>query len=125
MHLDQQPTYILHARPYRETSLLLECLTRDLGRVGMVARGVRSERGKARLQRALLEPFQPLAVDLLMRGELATLRGVEAAGTPQRLVGDANLAGLKDQDYVARIAAERRQLEADSVANVSAARVEL
>ncbi|MBA2078267.1 recombination protein O N-terminal domain-containing protein, partial [Rhodanobacter sp. PCA2] len=29
MHLDQQPAYVLHARPYRETSLLLECLTRD------------------------------------------------------------------------------------------------
>jgi DNA repair protein RecO (recombination protein O) len=103
MHLDQQPTYILHARPYRETSLLLECLTRDFGRIGMVARGVRSERGKARLQRALLEPFQPLAVDLLMRGELATLRGVEAAGTPLRLVGDANLAGLYLNELIVRL----------------------
>ncbi|BDU22303.1 DNA repair protein RecO [Dyella sp. GSA-30] len=103
MHLDQQPTYILHARPYRETSLLLECLTRDFGRIGMVARGVRSERGKARLQRALLEPFQPLAVDLLMRGELATLRGVEAAGMPLRLVGDANLAGLYLNELIVRL----------------------
>src|ERR1700743_3184123 len=103
MHFDQQPTYILHARPYRETSLLLECLTRDLGRVGMVARGVRSERAKARLQRALLEPFQRLAFDLLLRGELATLRGVEAAGTPLRLLGDANLAGLYLNELIVRL----------------------
>jgi DNA repair protein RecO (recombination protein O) len=41
MRLDQQPAYVLHARPYRETSLLLECLTRDHGRLGVVARGVR------------------------------------------------------------------------------------
>jgi hypothetical protein len=34
MRLDQQPAYVLHARPYRETSLL-ECLTREHGRLGM------------------------------------------------------------------------------------------
>ncbi|MDE2087744.1 MAG: recombination protein O N-terminal domain-containing protein, partial [Xanthomonadaceae bacterium] len=61
MRLDQQPAYVLHARPYRETSLLLECLTRDHGRLGVVARGVRGER--ARLRRSQLEPFQPLALD--------------------------------------------------------------
>ncbi|HEY8010139.1 MAG TPA: recombination protein O N-terminal domain-containing protein, partial [Rudaea sp.] len=44
MRVEQQPAFILHARAYRETSLLLECLTRDHGRVGLVARGVRRER---------------------------------------------------------------------------------
>ena len=41
--VEQQPGYVLHARPYRETSLLLECLTREHGRVGLVARGVREQ----------------------------------------------------------------------------------
>ncbi|SEJ56969.1 DNA repair protein RecO [Frateuria terrea] len=101
MLLDQQPAYVLHARPYRETSLLLECLTRDHGRLGVVARGVRRER--ARLQRAQLEPFQPLALDLLLRGELATLRGVEPVGMPLRLAGDAGLAGLYLNELVVRL----------------------
>jgi len=101
MLLDQQPAYVLHARPYRETSLLLECLTREHGRLGVVARGVRRER--ARLQRAQLEPFQPLALDLLLRGELATLRGAEPAGAPQRLIGDAGLAGLYLNELVVRL----------------------
>jgi DNA repair protein RecO (recombination protein O) len=101
MLLDQQPAYVLHARPYRETSLLLECLTRDHGRLGVVARGVRRER--ARLQRAHLEPFQPLALDLLLRGELATLRGAEPAGAPRRLTGDAGLAGLYLNELVVRL----------------------
>ncbi|MDO1528723.1 DNA repair protein RecO [Fulvimonas sp. R45] len=101
MHLDQQPAYVLHARPYRETSLLLECLTRDHGRLGVVARGVRSERG--RLQRAQLEPFQPLALDLLLRGELATLRGVDAPVALPRLQGDAALAGLYVNELVVRL----------------------
>ena len=41
MHYAAQPAFVLHARPYRETSLLLELLSRDHGRVGLVARGVR------------------------------------------------------------------------------------
>jgi DNA repair protein RecO (recombination protein O) len=101
MLIDQQPAYVLHARPYRETSLLLECLTRDHGRLGVVARGVRRER--ARLQRAQLEPFQPLALDLLLRGELATLRGAEPVGAPLRLTGDAGLAGLYLNELVVRL----------------------
>lgn len=101
MRIEQQPAFVLHARPYRETSLLLECLTRDHGRVGVVARGVRRE--KARVQRAQLEPFQPLALDLLLRGELATLQAAEGAGPPQRLVGDTGLAGLYLNELVVRM----------------------
>ena len=101
MRIDQQPAYVLHARPYRETSLLLECLTRDHGRLGVVARGVRSERGRA--LRAALEPFQPLALDLLLRGELATLRSAEPTTAPRRLPGDAGLAGLYANELVVRL----------------------
>lgn len=101
MRIEQQPVYVLHSRPYRETSLLLECLTRDHGRMGVVARGVRRE--KARLQRAQLEPFQPLAMDLWLRGELATLQGAEGIGAPLRLVGDAGLAGLYLNELVVRL----------------------
>ena len=101
MRIEQQPAYVLHSRPYRETSLLLECLTRDHGRLGVVARGVRGER--ARMRRAQLEPFQPLMMDLLMRGELATLTAVESVGTPLRMVGDAGLSGLYLNELVVRL----------------------
>jgi DNA repair protein RecO (recombination protein O) len=101
VRIDQQPAYVLHARPYRETSLLLECLTRDHGRLGVIARGVRSERGRA--LRATLEPFQPLALDLLLRGELATLRSAETTTAPRRLPGDAGLAGLYVNELVVRL----------------------
>jgi DNA repair protein RecO (recombination protein O) len=101
MRIEQQPGYVLHARPYRETSLLLECLTRDHGRLGVVARGVRGER--ARLRRAQLEPFQPLLMGLLLRGEMATLTAVETVGTPLRLPGDTGLAGLYLNELVVRL----------------------
>lgn len=101
MRLELQPAYVLHARAYRETSLLLECLTREHGRLGVVARGVRGER--ARLRRAQLEPFQPLMLGLLVRGEMATLTAVEAVGAPQRLRGDVALAGLYLNELVVRL----------------------
>ena len=101
MRIEQQPAYVLHARPYRETSLLLECLTREHGRIGVIARGVRGE--KARLKRAQLEPFQPIAMDLLLRGELATLTAVEPVGVPLRMVGDAALASLYLNELVVRL----------------------
>ncbi|HEV2681792.1 MAG TPA: DNA repair protein RecO, partial [Rhodanobacter sp.] len=74
---------------------------REHGRLGVVARGVRGER--ARLRRAQLEPFQPLAMDLLLRGEMATLTAIEAIGTPLRLQGDAGLAGLYLNELVVRL----------------------
>jgi DNA repair protein RecO (recombination protein O) len=101
MRIEQQPAYVLHSRPYRETSLLLECLTREHGRLGVVARGVRGER--SRLRRAQLEPFQPLALGLLLRGEMATLTDVDMVGNLARLPGDAALAGLYLNELVVRL----------------------
>ena len=59
--------FVLHQRPYRNTSQLLECLTAEHGRVGLVARGSRRP-GSG--QRALLQPFVALHLSWLKRGEL-------------------------------------------------------
>jgi DNA repair protein RecO (recombination protein O) len=105
MHLTQQPAYVLHARLYRETSLLLECLTRDHGRLGVVARGVRGQR--ARIQRSDLEPFQLLSLDLTVRGELATLRMAESLSVSTPLHGDALLCGLYVNELIVRLSARQ------------------
>ncbi|MGH8121344.1 MAG: DNA repair protein RecO, partial [Rudaea sp.] len=101
MRVEQQPAFILHARAYRETSLLLECLTRDHGRVGLVARGVRRER--ARTPRALLQPLTPLQLGWSGRGEIATLIQIDAAGSAFDLRGDALLCALYLNELVQRL----------------------
>ncbi|MBN8714905.1 MAG: DNA repair protein RecO [Xanthomonadales bacterium] len=101
MRIEQQPAFVLHSRPYRETSLLLELLTRDHGRLGVVARSVRGER--ARLRRALLEPFESIVVGLWRRGELATLTTIERTATSTSLTGQAVLAGLYLNELVVRL----------------------
>lgn len=75
--IDFQPAYLIHRYPYRDTSLIVDLMTRDYGRVSMVARGVR--RAKSRLY-PLLQPFSPLLVSWRGRHELKTLTGAELAG---------------------------------------------
>ncbi|HET6545581.1 MAG TPA: DNA repair protein RecO [Rhodanobacteraceae bacterium] len=99
--IDQQPGYVLHARAYRETSLLLEILSRDHGRVGLVARGVRRER--TRLPRGLLQPLQPLLFGWIARGELGTLTSVESVAAPFTLGGEALFAGIYLNELVLRL----------------------
>lgn len=77
--------YILNARPYTETSLLLEALTREHGRIGLVARGARSAKSKTR---ALLQPLQPLLLSWIESGDLGTLTAAESAGGPLDLRGE-------------------------------------
>lgn len=101
MRVEQQPGFILHARPWREASLLLEVLSRDYGRVGLVARGVRSAR--ARASRNLLQPLAPLSLSWSGSGELATLGAAEAAGAPMQLSGEALLCALYLNELVTRL----------------------
>jgi DNA repair protein RecO (recombination protein O) len=102
MRVDQQPGFVLHGRAYRETSLLLEVLSRDHGRVALVARGMRRE--KARTPRALLQPLTPVHLSWSGRGDLATLVAIEAAGTPLAFSGEALLCALYLNELVARMA---------------------
>lgn len=101
MRIEGQSAFVLHARAYRETSMLLEVLTREHGRLGLVARGVRRER--ARLPRGQLQPLQPLRIGFVLRGELGTLTGAEPAATMPGLAGDRLLAGIYVNELVLRM----------------------
>ncbi len=71
MRLSAEPAFVLHTRPWRESSLLVEVLSADHGRLGLVARGVQG--AKRHLLRAALQPLQYIRFDAVQRGELATL----------------------------------------------------
>jgi DNA repair protein RecO (recombination protein O) len=80
-----EPAFLLSARSYRETSQLLEVLTPNHGRVGLVARGARGPKAR---QRGVLAPFRPLLLSWLEAGDLGTLTESEAAGPDTALVGE-------------------------------------
>ena len=88
--IENEPAWLLHHRPYRDTSRLLEILSRDHGRLSLVARGSRAPH--ARLS-GILRPFLPLTVSWVMRTELGTLTGADLRGRPIALAGDALMSG--------------------------------
>jgi len=98
--LDKQTAWLLHSRPFRDTSILLDFLTPDHGRIGAIARGARGPRSK---YRGLLQPFQPLLISLAGRSELLNLRDVEAAGPGMLLTGERLFSALYVNELMTRL----------------------
>ncbi len=94
------PAWVLHTRPYRDTSLLVEALSEECGRVGLVARGVRGGRGR---WRGLLQPLQPLLLSWSGRGELGTIAGCEPAAPAVPLRDEALLSALYMNEVLLRV----------------------
>lgn len=77
------PAYVLHTKPYRETSLIVDFFTPKLGRVTAVARGA----SKSKSTRHLFQPFIPIQVSVFGRSELKTLGKIELSGQGFTVVG--------------------------------------
>ena len=69
-----QRAFVLHSRPWSETSLMLDVFTEESGRVRLVAKGARSKRSTLK---GALQPFPPLLLRFGGRGEVKTLRILE------------------------------------------------
>lgn len=89
--IENQPAFVLHHYPYRETSQIIEIITRDYGRVAMVARGAR--RPKSALRGVLLA-FQPLLISWFGKNELKTLHAAEWQGGVPQLTGLPLMCGF-------------------------------
>jgi len=89
--IELTPGYVLHHRPWRDTSRILEVLTREHGRLTLFARGVRGP--SARLAAVLL-PFQRLLLSWSGRGEAPNLTGAERAATGPALPARTLLAAF-------------------------------
>ncbi len=68
-----QPGYILRRRDWRDTSLILDVLTREHGCISLLAKGARRAS-----RRACYEPFVALSLSWSGRAELKTLTGIES-----------------------------------------------
>lgn len=88
---DDEPAFVLHSYPYRETSIIVEALTSARGRIALVARGARRPRSELR---GVLQAFQPLALSWSGVGELKTLVRAEWRGGLPLVTGSALLCGF-------------------------------
>jgi DNA repair protein RecO (recombination protein O) len=92
--------YLLHARAYRESSLLVDVFSSEIGRFRFVARGARRPRAR---QRSLLQPFVRLLVSVSGKNELKTLTHVEAGGPPWLLPPSQLVSGFYLNELLYRL----------------------
>lgn len=93
-----QPAWILHRRDYRDSSLILDLLTADHGRLAVVSRGGRKAKTAMHLQ-----PFRPLRVDIVQRGELGSMGRFEADGRAVELAGLRLWCGFYSNELLLRL----------------------
>jgi len=92
--------FVLHTRPFRDTSLLVDLLSQEHGRFTAVARGARSQRSTLR---GLLQPFIPLLVSWYGKRELMTMTGAEPASRPFLFQGNSLLSAMYLNELLVRL----------------------
>ena len=95
-----EPAFVLHSTPWRETSLVVELFSRSYGRVPVIARGAKRPRSA---MRAVLLAFQPLTVGWSGRGELRTLMAVDWVGGLPMPQGSALLSSFYLNELLVRL----------------------
>lgn len=101
--VDLEAAFVLHARPWRETSLIVDVLSRHHGRLGLVARGARRQGSGLKTR---LIAFQPLALSWFGKGQLRTLHAAEWQGGGLMLRGHALMCGFYLNELLLRLLPE-------------------
>ena len=97
-----RPAFVLHSRPWKETSLVLELFTRSHGRVAAVAKGARRPHSQLR---GVLMAFAPLHVTWSGKGELRLLHAAEWQGGIPQLSGVSLLCGFYLNELLMKVLA--------------------
>lgn len=104
--------YILHRRPYRETSYLVNLFSREAGRITVVAKGVRNSKSD---RKSLLQPFNPVRLQCSGKSELKNLNQLESDGRLLSLTGNSLFCGMYVNELTNRVMPEG--LESESLFN--------
>lgn len=97
-----QPAFVLHSYPYKETSLIVEVFSRDYGRVALIAKGAKRPHSKLR---GVLQTFQPLSVGWSGKAEVRTLTSAEWIGGLLPVEKSALLCGFYLNELLVKLLA--------------------
>jgi len=95
-----EPAYLLHHYAWRDSSRILELMTRSHGRVSVFARAAR--RGGSTLP-ATLQPFGELLVSWTSRGDAGQLTGAERVRAPATLAGDRLMSAFYANELLIKL----------------------
>ncbi len=96
-------TYIIHSRPFRDSSAIVDCLSKEHGLLSLVARGVKKPRSR---WYSYMQPFMLLEMGWMGRSELKTLTHVEAQSLYPKLSGSKIKLGLYINELLMRLCVE-------------------
>jgi DNA repair protein RecO (recombination protein O) len=100
--INNEPGFILHTYPFKETSLVVEVFSRSHGRVALIARGARRP---ASMLRGLMQPFTPLLLSWFGKSEMKTLHAAEWQGGLLAPQGRALMCGFYLNELLLRLLA--------------------
>ncbi|MEQ1662269.1 MAG: DNA repair protein RecO [Thiobacillus sp.] len=100
--INNEPGFILHTYPFKETSVVAEVFTRSHGRVALIARGARRP---ASALRGLMQPFTPLLLSWFGKADLKTLHAAEWQGGLIAPQGRALMCGFYLNELLLRLLA--------------------
>lgn len=103
MRVEEQPAYVLHLKPYRDTSAIVDLITADYGRIAVVARGIRKSKNP---KRQLLNPFHGLLVSFQGDGDLKLLTDFESHQRFFNLTGAHLYSGFYLNELLVRLLPE-------------------
>lgn len=109
----KQNAYVLHVRPYKETSALVDLLTPDNGLIRCMARGVK----KNIIQGQSLQPFVKYNIIFNGDSDLKTLTHFESMSLPLALKGDALFSGFYINEIILRALRSEADIEDEALFN--------
>ncbi len=98
----EQPGFVLHRFPYKESSLIIDLFSRDHGRVQLLAKGAKRPHSQLR---SVLQSFQPLSLSWSGKSELRTLTAAEWVGGLLPLENSALLCGFYLNELLVKLLA--------------------
>lgn len=101
-------SFVLHRRPYRETSALVDIFTSEFGKISVVAKGIQRPKNS---WRGLLQPFTPIQITFTGKRELKTLVHVESIEPPFKLIGERSYCGFYVNELLSRGLAKEESMK--------------
>lgn len=102
VRVHNEPAFVLATWPWKESSVIAECLTRHHGRVVVAVRGVKRPGSQFR---GLINPFSPLVVGYCGAQEVKKLTHARWMGGLPTLSGDALLSAFYLNELVVKLTA--------------------
>ncbi|MCF8779759.1 DNA repair protein RecO [Vibrio sp. IRLE0018] len=95
-----QRCFVLHRRPYSESSLILDVFSEEFGRITLMSKGARSKRSNLK---GALQPFTPLLLKWSGKGSMKTLRQAEPISLGLPLTGIYLYSAMYVNELVGRV----------------------